>query len=242
MITYDDLKVGTFINASGTVTTLGGSLMPAPVVEAMERAAQSFVDLNELHEQAGAWLAEFIGVPAAFVSCGAASGMQLAAAACMTGTDTDRVRALPQVAGGKNEFVISFVDEHTYIHQGIEIVGGKLAPAGSKERVTTEDLVGRITERTAAVVHFLGKQTRAQLIEVVAGAHARGVPVMVDAAAQLPPRANLKEIVELGADLVVFSGARACAVRRPRVWYWGNRSLWKRRDSTAVRRARWAEA
>ena len=208
MITYDDLKVGTFINASGTVTTLGGSLMPAPVVEAMERAAQSFVDLNELHEQAGAWLAEFIGVPAAFISCGAASGMQLAAAACMTGTDTDRVRALPQVAGGKNEFVISFVDEHTYIHQGIEIVGGKLAPAGSKERVTTEDLVGRITERTAAVVHFLGKQTKAQLIEVIAGAHARGVPVMVDAAAQLPPRANLKEIVELGADLVVFSGGK----------------------------------
>ena len=86
MITYDDLKVGTFINASGTVTTLGGSLMPAPVVEAMERAAHAFVDLNELHEQAGAWLAEFIGVPAAFISCGAASGMQLAAAACMTGT------------------------------------------------------------------------------------------------------------------------------------------------------------
>ena len=99
--------------------------------------------------------------------------MQLAAAACMTGTDTDRVRALPQVAGGKNEFVISFVDEHTYIHQGIEIVGGKLAPAGSKERVTTEDLVGRITERTAAVVHFLGKQTKTQLLEVIAGAHER---------------------------------------------------------------------
>ena len=208
MITYDDLKVGTFINASGTVTTLGGSLMPAPVVEAMERAAQSFVDLNELHEQAGAWLAELIGVPAAFISCGAASGMQLAAAACMTGTDTDRVRALPQVAGGKNEFVISFVDEHTYIHQGIEIVGGKLAPAGSKESVTTEDLVGRITERTAAVVHFLGKQTKTQLLEVIAGAHERDVPVMVDAAAQLPPRVNLTEIVSAGADLVVFSGGK----------------------------------
>ncbi len=208
MITYDDLKIGTFINASGTVTTLGGSLMPASVVDAMERASHAFVDLNELHEKAGKWLAEMVDVPAAFISCGAASGMQVAAAACLTGTDTKRILALPEVASGKNEFVISFVDEHTYIHQGIEIVGGKLAPAGTKERVTAEDLIGAITERTAAVVHFLGKQTREQLVKVVAGAHKRGVPVMVDAAAQLPPRSNLAEIVGLGADLVVFSGGK----------------------------------
>ncbi len=208
MITYEDLKVGTFINASGTVTTLGGSLMPTPVVEAMAQAARTFVGLDELHEKAGRWLAEMIGVPAAFISCGAASGMQVAAAACLTGTDIDRIRALPEVPGGKNDFVISYVDEHTYIHQGIRVVGGKLVPAGTKERVTAQDLVDSITERTAAMVHFLGKQSKAQLIEVIAGAHERGVPVMVDAAAQLPPRANLKEIVGLGADLVVFSGGK----------------------------------
>ena len=208
MVTYDDLKIGTFINASGTITTLGGSIMPAPVVAAMERASHAFVDLNELNEKAGDKLAEMIGVPAAFIACGAASGMQLAAAACLTGTDIGRIRGLPQVPGGTNEFVISYVDEHTYIHQGIEIVGGKLAPAGTKEQVTSDDLIGAITERTAAVVHFLGKQTREQLIQVIAGAHARGVPVMVDAAAQLPPRSNLTEIVGLGADLVVFSGGK----------------------------------
>ena len=53
MITYDDIKVGTFINASGTVTTLGGSLMPEPVVEAMVQASRSFVGLDELHERGG---------------------------------------------------------------------------------------------------------------------------------------------------------------------------------------------
>ena len=208
MITYRDLQVGTFINASGTVTTLGGSLMPDAVVEAMAEAARSFVGLDELHEKAGERLAEMLGVPAAFIACGAASGMQLAAAACLTGADAARILALPAVPGGKNEFVVSYVDEHTYIHQGIKVVGGKLVAAGTKARVSADDLIGAIGARTAGVVHFLGKQTRAQLVEVIAGAHARGVPVIVDAAAQLPPRSNLTEIVGLGADLVVFSGGK----------------------------------
>jgi L-seryl-tRNA(Ser) seleniumtransferase len=208
MITYADLKVGSFINASGTVTTLGGSLMPEPVVEAMAQAARTFVGLDELHLKAGQRLAEMVGVPAAFISCGAASGMQLAAAACLTGSETSRVLALPDVPSGKNEFVVSYVDDHTYIHQGIIVVGGKLTAAGSKTQVTSNDLIGAISERTAAVVHFLGKQTKEQLIEVVEGAHERGVPVIVDAAAQLPPRSNLSEIVALGADLVIFSGGK----------------------------------
>lgn len=208
MITYDDIKVGTFINASGTVTTLGGSLMPEPVVAAMVEASRSFVGLDELHEEAGKWLAERIGVPAAFIPCGAASGMLVAAAACLTGTDTDLIRALPEVPSGKNEFVISYVDEHTYVHQGFRVAGGTLVSAGTSAGVTSAELIGAITERTAAVVHFLGKQSRQQLIEVVAGAHERGVPVIVDAAAQLPPRSNLSEIVGLGADLVIFSGGK----------------------------------
>ena len=208
MITYDDLRVGTFINASGTVTTLGGSLMPEPVVEAMVQASRSFVGLDELHEVAGKWLAAKIGVPAAFIACGAASGMLVAAAACLTGTDTDLIRAIPEVPSGKNEFVISYVDEHTYVHQGFRVVGGVLVAAGTSTGVTSEELIGAITDRTAAVVHFLGKQTRQQLIEVIAGAHERGVPVIVDAAAQLPPRSNLAEIVGLGADLVIFSGGK----------------------------------
>ena len=208
MITYDDLNVGTFINASGTVTTLGGSLMPDAVVAAMERASRSFVGLDELHEKAGERLAAMLGVPAAFIPCGAASGMLVAAAACLTGTDTDLIRALPDVPSGKNEFVISYVDEHTYVHQGFRVAGGVLVAAGTDTRVTSADLIGAITERTAAVVHFLGKQTKQQLIEVIAGAHQRGVPVIVDAAAQLPPRSNLAEVVGLGADLVIFSGGK----------------------------------
>lgn len=208
MATYQDLGVTPFINASGTITTLGGSLMPPEVLQAMQEAASRFVDLPDLNVRAGDYLARRIGVEAAFVSCGAASGMQLAAAACLTGTDPERVRKLPHTEGWKNAFVISLVDSHTYIHQGMEVCGGTLVRVGTREAVTAADLVGGIGDRTAAVVHFLGKQSKEQLGEVIAGARERGVPVIVDAAAQLPPRANLTEIVAMGASLVVFSGGK----------------------------------
>lgn len=208
MVTYQDLGVKPFINASGTITTLGGSLMPPEVVEAMQRAAGAFIPLEDLNVKAGEYLARRIGVEAAFVSCGAASGMQLSAAACLTGTDRKKVQALPHTEGWKNEFVISMVDAHTYIHQGIEVCGGKLVRVGSQTGVTTADILGGIGEKTAAVVHFLGRQTKEQLREVVAGANARGVPVIVDAAAQLPPRSNLTEVVGIGVSLVTFSGGK----------------------------------
>ncbi|MCZ6632602.1 MAG: hypothetical protein O7G87_04295 [bacterium] len=208
MVTYETLGVRPFINGSGTITTLGGSRMSEEVLAAIHEGAGAFVDLNDLLVKAGAFLAKRIGVPAAHISCGAASGVQLSAAACLTGTDRDRVRQLPHTEGWKNEFVISLVDRHTYIHQGIEVCGGTLVRVGSETAVTSEDLVGGIGEKTAAVVHFLGKQTKEQLGEVIAGANEKGVPVMVDAAAQLPPRKNLTELVEMGASLVTFSGGK----------------------------------
>lgn len=182
--------------------------MPQEVVEAMAAAATSFIHLNQLHVKVGEQLAQMIGVEAVFVSCGAASGVQLSAAACLTGTDEQKVRKLPHVDGPKREFVISMVDPHYYIHQGIEAVGGKLVRVGTMDAVTTTDMVDGLGPNTAALVFFLGVQPKEQLAEVIPEATARGVPVIVDAAAQLPPRANLTEIVELGASLVNFSGGK----------------------------------
>src|SRR5712691_8610098 len=107
MRTYADLGVRPFINAAGTITRLGGSRMPPEVLAAMQAAAGAFVDLDELHIRA-------------------ASGMALAAAGCLTGTEARAVARLPETDGRPNEFVISRVDPHTYIHQGIAAMGGKL--------------------------------------------------------------------------------------------------------------------
>lgn len=206
---YARLGISTFINARGTITTLGGSIMPAEVVEAMAAASRSFVPLAELHNKVGLRIAELTGVPAAFVCAGAASGMLLSGAACLTGTDTAAISDLPDTAERPNEFIISLVDGHYYVHQGFRLCGGELVKVGSEQSVTVDDYRNAISERTAAIVFFLGSQPLQQLREVVAMAHEHNVPVIVDAAAQLPPKSNLTELATtVGADLVVFSGGK----------------------------------
>ena len=198
-----------FINASGNSTTLGGSVMPDEVVEAMAAAARSFIDLNALHEEAGKRLAEMIGVEAAFIACGASSGVAMCAAACMTKGDPERVASLPHTGEFPDEFVISLIDPHVFVHQGIESVGGQLIKVGSRADVSTADMVAAIGPNTAAVVLFYGLQSKQQLAELASAASERGIPVIVDAAAQLPPRSNLTSLLDLGASLVVFSGGKA---------------------------------
>ena len=172
------------------------------------RRPAGFVALETLQERIGERLARRIGVEGALVTCGAASGVQQAAAACLTGTDAERVQRLPFTDGWRNRFVIPQVDAHDYLFQVIASVGGVLVKVGSKESCPTAAIEEALDDDTAAVVHYLGKQTLQQLAEVVAVAEPRGIPVIVDAAAQLPPRSNLTEPVRLGAGLVVFSGGK----------------------------------
>ena len=205
---YHRLGLRRFINARGTITTLGGSIMPPEVVDAMAEASRQFVLLDELHEKAGARIARLTGAEGAFICAGAASGMFLAGAACLTGEDPEAIRSIPDTGNRPNEFVISLVDGHYYIHQGYRVCGGTLVTVGTRESVSGQDYADGISERTAACVFFLGSQPRRQLPEIIEVSHARGVPVIVDAAAQLPPRANLTELTAMGADLVVFSGGK----------------------------------
>ena len=205
---YQRLNVTPLINARGTITILGGSIMPLHVVEAMAEASRHFVSLEGLLDKAGARIAELTGAEAAHISAGAASGMMLAGAACVTGGDQEAIEALPDTGERPNEFVISVVDSHYYIHQGFRAIGGKVVKVGTADHVTAEDYALGITEKTVALVFFLGRQLREQLPPVIEIAHNAGLPVIVDAAAQLPPRSNLTEITALGADLVVFSGGK----------------------------------
>ncbi len=205
---YEKLGLRTFINGRGTITTLGGSIMPTAVVEAMAEASRHFVHLNELHEKAGARIAELTGAEGAFICAGAASGLLLSGAACLAGEDIEAIQRLPETDQRPDEFIISLVDSHYYVHQGFVVCGGKLVKVGTREDVTPQDYADALTERTAAVVFFLGSQPREQLPAIIEIAHARQVPVIVDAAAQLPPRSNLTELTAMGADLVVFSGGK----------------------------------
>jgi len=205
---YKDLGVEPIINAAGTLTSLGGSLMLPEVVEAMVAASRMFVDMDELHLAAGRRIAELIGVEGAHVCSGGAAGIALMAAACMTGTDAAKIRRLPGVRGLKHKFVVQQAHRNPF-DQALRLAGGKFTEIGASVSELEQALVG---DDVAAVYYTLAwfcVRTALPLAQVAQIAHRRGVPVIVDAAAEVPPVENLWRFVKEGADLVTFSGGKA---------------------------------
>ncbi|HYA21807.1 MAG TPA: aminotransferase class V-fold PLP-dependent enzyme, partial [Thermoproteota archaeon] len=131
------------------------------------------------------------------------------AAACMTGTDPDKVSQLPDTTGLRSEIVVQKVQRNKY-DRCIRISGAKLVDAGDEFGTTPEQLELAFNPRTAAVVHFVLDPLKGslQLEQVIAIARKHGVPVIVDAAAEIPPPENLRKFVSMGADLVLVSGGK----------------------------------
>jgi uncharacterized pyridoxal phosphate-dependent enzyme len=207
---YQQLGLRRVINGAATLTRLGGSLMPPEVLDAMRDAAGSFVQLDELQRAVGRRIAELTGNEAAYVSCGAAAGLVLSTAACVAGADPARIARLPDTTGMKNEVIVHRSQRNGYDH-AIRQVGVRLVEIGMGRSAFAWELEAAINERTAAVFYFAGAMAEyaLPLPEVVRIAHARGVPVIVDAAAQIPPVSNLWHFTrELGCDLAIFSGGK----------------------------------
>ena len=213
---YSELGVRTLINAKGTATRLSGGIMRPEVSAAMVEASQSCVDMAELQAAASRVIAEATGAEAGYVASGAAACLTIAAAAAMTGLDPGKMARLPDTAGMKNECVMVRSQRNFYDH-AIRATGLKIVEVGLPDRYAGAgvrdaeawEIEDAISERTAAVFYVADAAARPSLSDVANVAHAKGVPVIVDAAAQLPPQANLKRFIEEGADLVAFSGGKA---------------------------------
>jgi len=205
---FEELGVKKIINAAGTMTELGGSLMSPEVLEVMASASRSFVDMHELHLAAGRRIADYVGVPAAHVCGGASAGMALMACACMTGGTPSKIRCLPNAAGMRNCFAVQKAHRSPF-DRAILLAGGCFLEVLPKEK-DLEQALGK--EGIAGLFHteawFCSRQALA-LEHVAEISHRYGLPVIVDAAAELPPARNLRAFLELGADLVVFSGGKA---------------------------------
>lgn len=208
---YDEIGVTRVLNAAGSMTYLGGSLIAPEVLEKMNEAAGSFVVMEELLDWAGAEIARLAGVEAGMVTTGSAGAIVLACAACITGDDRGRMRALPRAEGGRNEFVMQKQHRIGFDH-AVGVAGGHIVEVGEAGGTRLEHIEAALNERTAAVFHVvLEPQLAAPLEEVAALAHSHGVPVVVDAAAELPPVDNLGAFHRAGGDLVIFSGGKDIA-------------------------------
>ena len=212
---YRGLGVTPAIVASGTTTMYGGSKLRPEVVDIMEKASGTMVNLDDLNVAAGRVIAEITGAESGLVTSGAAGGLVLQAAAVMAGKDPAIMARLPSADGLKNEIVMHKSHRFPY-DQCYTSTGAKIVDIGDGRRCQPWELEAAINENTAAVAYlFSGFLTRRAipLEKVVEIAHARGVPVIVDAASYLPPRANLRRFIDAGADMVQFSGGKA--VRGP---------------------------
>ncbi len=212
---YHRLGVPTVINAHTTATRLSGGIMRPEVAEAMREATQWTVDMATLESRASELIAGYTGAEAGYVTAGAAAGLLLGTAACVTGLDPSRMNRLPDTRGMKNEVIVARSQRNFYDH-AVRSVGVTLVEVGISDRHSgagvrdTEawEIGAAINENTAAVLYVAHPDARPALADVVAAAHAKGAPVLVDAAAQLPPAANLRRFIEQGADLVCFSGGK----------------------------------
>lgn len=202
---YARLGVRPVINAMGSVTFLGGSLMAPATLAAMEEASQEFVVITELLERSGEYLAQRIGVPGALVTSGASGAITLGTAACVAGGELARTHQLPDTTGLPNEVILQKAHRNEYQTQ-IRLVGARIVQVE-----TAAELEAAINPRTAMMFFMNKADPRGQIHrdEWVAIARRHHIPTFLDAAADIPPQTNLAGYVHQGFDLVAFSGGKA---------------------------------
>ncbi|MFW5678845.1 MAG: aminotransferase class V-fold PLP-dependent enzyme [Pseudomonadota bacterium] len=216
MTIYDRLGLAPIVNAKGTATRLSGGIAHPDVRSAVAEAMGTCIDIVELQALASTRIAAATGAEAGLVTAGAAAGLLVGTAACIAGLDPARMARLPDTGASPPEAIMVRSQRNQYDHAlrgaGVRIVEvglpDRYAGAGCRDAEPWE-IEAAITERTMLVHWVADAASRPPLDAVIAVAHRHGLPVLVDAAAQLPPAANLRRFVEAGADLVVFSGGKA---------------------------------
>jgi L-seryl-tRNA(Ser) seleniumtransferase len=202
---YEALGIKPVINAAGTFTALGGSVMPPEVVAAWVEASKHFVDLVQLQDKVGERIAKLLGAEAALVTTGAAGALLLGTAAAVTRGDRKLIGRLPDTAAMRNEVLIQKTHHSCYDNQ-LTDVGVKLIDVE-----TRADVGKAIGERTALMffMNYLAGDGKIDREEWVTIARRYGVPTLIDAAADVPPVERIAEYARMGYDLIAVSGGKA---------------------------------
>jgi L-seryl-tRNA(Ser) seleniumtransferase len=207
---YERLHVKTAINAWGTVTKVGGSRMAPEVLEAMYEASRHYVEIASLHEAAGRHIARLLNVEACCVTCGAAAGIAVSAAACMTRGDTAKTLQLPDTSGMPDEALV-LKSHRTLYDQALLLSGIKVREIGTTSFACPEQVQAAVSDRTA--LFFYASEAEPMrgsigLDQIVPLMKPHGIPIVVDAAAEIPPKSNIRKYLDMGADLTIFSGGK----------------------------------
>ena len=205
---FTRLGLRRIVNVSGTETTKGASPVCREVIEAVAELVAHSVDMAELQSVACHVIAKAVGAEAGVVVNCTAAGICMTMAGCMTGQNLARIERLPKTEGLKDEVILQRGHNVTYggyVEQHIWTIGAKMVEIGASTECGVYQLEDAITDQTACALYVVSHHTvQSGLIDLAsyaAACHKRGVPVIVDAAAEPDPKSYL----DAGADLVIFS-------------------------------------
>ncbi|SCB59250.1 L-seryl-tRNA(Ser) seleniumtransferase [Rhizobium aethiopicum] len=197
------------INVSGTMTSLGASIVVPEAIAAMTAILPHFVEINDLQRKASSVIARLTGGEAGFVTASCSAGISLAVAGAMSGDNLLAIERLPDAVPEKNEVLVQMGHVVSYgapVDQAIRLAGGKVVLVGQATSTHRFHMEKAITDKTAAAVYVVSHHVvdygLLNLREFVEIAHARGVPVIVDAASEY----DLRIFLEQGADIALYSG------------------------------------
>jgi uncharacterized pyridoxal phosphate-dependent enzyme len=212
MGTHERHRLTEVINARGTFTPLGVSRSSAAVAEAVAEALPEFFVMEELADRVSEAIAHATGAQAAAVTHCTSAAITLAVAAAMAGTEPDRIAALPDTTDMHNQVVLPaghVVDYGQSNVQAIRLAGASVILAGDETRCSIDDLDDELAGNDVTCLLLVSSRLvhaePMDLTAAVRAAHRRGVPAIIDGAAQFPRTADL---VATGADAVLISGQK----------------------------------
>lgn len=197
---YRRIGVDPIINCTGTRTRYGGSNPSLSVIDAMSAASRHFVDLDELGEGAGAYIAKLTGAQWGMVCAGSTAALALATAACIAGNDPEAMLRLPDTGDFSSEVII--LKSHRFPYDAaIHHVGGIVVEVADQRELTNA------LSNKPAMICVLGRAEAAGFIRLEAlRDQAPHVPIVVDAASLAPSSPDVW--LARGADLVIYSGGK----------------------------------
>ncbi|MBK4216863.1 aminotransferase class V-fold PLP-dependent enzyme [Paracoccus caeni] len=206
---HDAEGFGRMVNVSGTMTSLGGSIATQRVAAATAAAMPRFARIHEMQARASEVIARLTGAEAGFLTASASAGITLAVAGAITGMDPARAEALPQDPGPRRAVAVQMGHLCEYgapVSQAIALAGGDTRTVGQSTLAKDYQLDAALDETCAAalyvVSHHVVDYGMIPLETFAEIAHAKGVPVIVDAASEY----DLTGFLAKGADIVIYSG------------------------------------
>ncbi|MBS0970465.1 SelA-like pyridoxal phosphate-dependent enzyme [Chimaeribacter arupi] len=210
---HEKYRLKQVINASGRMTILGVSTPEPAVAAAVEYGLGHFFEMKDLVLKTGAYIAGLLNVEdAVIVSCASAGIAQSVAAVIVKESDHLLVNLHSAAHQEPDEIVLPKGHNVNYgapVGTMVALGGGKVVEAGYANECSAAQLAAAITPRTAALLyiksHHSVQKSMLTVAEAAEVAHRHQLPLIVDAAAE----EDLTCYYQMGADLVIYSGAKA---------------------------------